>query len=84
MPLYMFLHNLLNVLVQIANKTGLQKNLNEKSVICSNKCHACPSSADISKYIVTNEHSRNKIHTAGSEVLTEIIIQSPIFSDIMP
>jgi hypothetical protein len=26
MPLYMFLHNLLNVLVQIANKMGLQKN----------------------------------------------------------
>jgi hypothetical protein len=26
MPLYTFLHNLLNVLVQIANKMGLQKN----------------------------------------------------------
>jgi hypothetical protein len=25
MPLYTFLHNLLNVLVQIANKMGLQK-----------------------------------------------------------
>jgi hypothetical protein len=27
MPLYTFLHNLLNVLVQIANKMGLQKNM---------------------------------------------------------
>jgi hypothetical protein len=27
MPLYTFLHNLLNVLVQIANKTGLQKEI---------------------------------------------------------
>jgi hypothetical protein len=26
MPLYTFLHNLLNVLVQIANKMGLKKN----------------------------------------------------------
>jgi hypothetical protein len=32
---YMFLHSLLNVLVQIANKMGLQKNLmnNEKSKV---------------------------------------------------
>jgi hypothetical protein len=27
MPLYTFIHSLLNVLVQIANKMGLQKNL---------------------------------------------------------
>jgi hypothetical protein len=27
MPLYTFIHNLLNVLVQIANKMGLQKNV---------------------------------------------------------
>jgi hypothetical protein len=27
MPLYTFLHNLLNVLVQIANKMGLQKKM---------------------------------------------------------
>jgi hypothetical protein len=27
MSLYMFIHNLLNVLVQIANKTGLQKKM---------------------------------------------------------
>jgi hypothetical protein len=27
MPLYMFIHNLLNVLVQIADIMGLQKNL---------------------------------------------------------
>jgi hypothetical protein len=30
MPLYTFLHNLLDVLVQIANKTGLRKNYSER------------------------------------------------------
>jgi hypothetical protein len=32
MPLYMFLHNLLTVLVQIANKMGLQKKLVYKAL----------------------------------------------------
>jgi hypothetical protein len=33
MPMYKFLHNLLNVLVQIANKTGLQKKSTGLTVI---------------------------------------------------
>jgi hypothetical protein len=36
MPLYTFLHNLLNVLVQIANKIGLQKNIGGCSAVCQN------------------------------------------------
>jgi hypothetical protein len=42
MPLYTFLHNLLNVLVQIANKMELQKN----NQCCQFVCHV-PSSASL-------------------------------------
>jgi hypothetical protein len=35
MPLYTFLHNLLNVLIQIANKMGLQKNIKKLKQVTS-------------------------------------------------
>jgi hypothetical protein len=34
MPLYTFIHNLLNVLVQIENKMGLQKNVYSLVFLC--------------------------------------------------
>jgi hypothetical protein len=43
-PLYMFIHNLLNVLVQIANKMGLQKKTSDINQI--------PSVIDVSVVLV--------------------------------
>jgi hypothetical protein len=45
MPLYTFLHNLLNVLVQIASKMGLQKNhemlsYRHQRLVFLSRCHS--------------------------------------------
>jgi hypothetical protein len=38
MPLYTFMHNLLNVVVQIANKLGLQKKMLSANIPCPEIC----------------------------------------------
>jgi hypothetical protein len=51
MPLYMFLHSLLNVLVHIASKVGLQKRTQPRKIICiDSQDMLTPSSAIASRY----------------------------------
>jgi hypothetical protein len=53
----MFLHNFLNVLVQIANKTGLQKNLSQEALLAAG---------------VPSVHSRKQNGKTGAEWVMQV------------
>jgi hypothetical protein len=50
MPLYTFLHNLLNVLVQIANEMGLQKNIHARQFVAMVKPNCITDMTHNTKY----------------------------------
>jgi hypothetical protein len=60
---YVFLHNLLNVLVQIANKMGLQK---KKTHICTPLTHICMPVIQLFAFQII-EHRSIKLHTTDRQ-----------------